>query len=482
MTVLAIDQGTSGTKAVVVDAAGTPSAVCEEPLRPAYLGGGAVEQDPRALLDSVLVAGRRALETSGRRVEAVALANQGETVLAWDPATGDPLTPAIVWQDRRAESVCAGLADAAGLVAARTGLTLDAYFTAPKLAWLRRTLTTQGVVTTTDTWLLHHLTGAFVTDVTTASRSLLLDVDQRTWDPELTGLFGLDGERLPRVVGCDEVVGTTTAFGAEMPVTGVVVDQQAALLAQRCLDPGSAKCTYGTGAFLLANVGPTATRSTAGLATSVAWQVRGGADVADVAYCLDGQVFTAASAIRWLVDLGLVGSAADLDAVAAQDAGDVLCVPALAGLGAPWWRADAQGALTGLTLSTGRGEVVLAVLQGIAAQVATLAGSVAADLRRPLTRLRVDGGLTRSRVLMQAQADLLGVPVDVYPSPHATGLGAAALARVGLDPGLALVDAVDAWTPAHTYEPRWTPDRAAAHLTRWNAAVATAPARSGGTS
>jgi glycerol kinase len=479
VTVLAIDQGTSGTKAVVVDGAGTPSAVCEQPLRPAYLDGGVVEQDPRALLDSVLTAGRRAVEESGAGVEAVALANQGETVLAWDPATGEPLTSAIVWQDRRAESVCADLAGSADLVAARTGLTLDPYFTAPKLAWLRRHVTGEGVVTTTDTWLLHRLAGAFVTDVTTASRSLLLDVDRRRWDPELVALFGLDGERLPRVVGCDEVVGTTTAFGGEVPVTGIVVDQQAALVAQRCLEAGSVKCTYGTGAFLLANVGATAARSTAGLATSVAWQVRDGTADGDVAYCLDGQVFTAASAVRWLVDLGLVGSAADLDAVAAPDAGDVLFVPALAGLGAPWWRADARGTLTGLTLSTGRGEVVLALLQGIAAQVAMLARSVAGDLGRPLTRLRVDGGLTRSRVLMQAQADLLGVPVDVYPSPHATGLGAAALARVGLDRSLLLADAVGGWTPAHTYEPRWTADRTASHLERWNAAVATGTGRNG---
>lgn len=470
MHVLAIDQGTSGTKAAVVGPDGAAAVVVEVPLRPDHLGGGAVEQDPRALLASVLDAGRDAVARAGVRVGAVALANQGETVLAWDPATGEPLTPAIVWQDGRAASVCADLAGHADLVAARTGLTLDPYFTAPKLAWLRRTLTREGVATTTDTWLLHHLTGAFVTDVTTASRSLLLDVDRRVWDHELVAVFGLDGERLPAVVGNDEVVGTTTAFGGDLPVTGVV-DQQAALLAQRCLDPGDAKCTYGTGAFLLANAGPAAARSTAGLSTSVAWQVRD-----EVAYCLDGQAFTAASAVRWLVDLGLLRSAADLDAAAADDAGDVLCVPALAGLGAPWWRPDARATLTGMTLGTGRGEVVLAVVQGIAAQVAAVARAAAVDLGAPPARLRVDGGLTRSAVLLQAQADLLGVPVEVYPSPHATALGAAALARAALAPGTPLADVVPAWTPVRTVEPRWSADRAADFLERWTACAATGPA------
>jgi glycerol kinase len=465
--VLAVDQGTSGTKAAVVDDAGRAVAVVEVPLRPAYLEGGAVEQDPAALLDSVLVAGRRALDEAGIPVAAVALANQGETVLAWDPATGAPLTPAIVWQDGRAASVCADLAAHADAVAARTGLTLDPYFTAPKLAWVRRTLTREGVVTTTDTWLLHHLTGAFVTDVTTASRSLLLDVDRRTWDDELVALFGLGGERLPDLVANDEVVGTTTAFGPALPVVGVV-DQQAALLAQRCLEPGSAKCTYGTGAFLLANAGPAAPRSTSGLATSVAWQVRD-----EVAYCLDGQVFTAASAVRWLVDVGLVGSAAELDAVAAADAGDVLCVPALAGLGAPWWRPDARATLAGMGLSTGRGELVLAVLQGVAAQVALMARGVAADLAAPPARLQVDGGLTRSSVLLQAQADLLGVPVVVYPSPHATALGAAALARAALAPGTPLADVVPRWQPVRTVEPRWDAGRAQEFLERWSACAAT---------
>jgi glycerol kinase len=466
MSILAIDQGTSSTKAVVVDADGTVAAIAEVAVRPTYLPGGGVEQDPAQLLDSVLTAGRRAVEEAGRPIEAVALANQGETVLAWDPRSGRPLSAAVVWQDRRSEPICRELADHAEKVAARTGLVLDPYFSAPKMAWLRREVTDEGVVTTTDTWLVHRLTGAFVTDVATASRSLLLDLDAVGWSLELAALFGLDGEPLPRLVACDEVVGTTTAFGRDVPVAGLVVDQQAALLAQACLEPGTAKCTYGTGAFLLANTGARAVRSTAGLTTSVAWRVAG-----RTRYCVDGQVYTAASAIRWITELGLLGATADLDAAAAESADGVLFVPGLAGLAAPWWRPDATAAFTGMTLGTGPGQLVRAVVDGIAAQVADLVAVVEHDLGIRLHRLRVDGGLTRSRALLQAQADLLQAPIELYPSPHATPLGAAILARAALEPGHDLGLLAGRWTPAATVEPRWPAHRAAEYLDRWRAAV-----------
>jgi glycerol kinase len=345
---------------------------------------------------------------------------------------------------------------AAELVAERTGLVLDPYFSAPKMRWVREHLTTDGVVTTTDAWLVHQLCGAFVTDASTASRSLLTDLDAVSWDPELLEMFGLGDEELPTFVASDEVVGTTTAFGTPLPVTGLVVDQQAALLAESCLEPGTAKCTFGTGAFLLAQLGGRAARSTQGLTTSVAWTLRG-----DTAYCVDGQVYTAASAVRWAIDLGLLSSADELDLVA-QGAGEssdgVLCVPALAGLAAPWWDA--------------RGHLVRALLEGIAAQVAALADLVGTDLGQPLTRLRVDGGLTRSAVLMQAQADLAQVPVDVYPSAHATPLGAAACAQLALRPDATVQEVVGTWTPQRTYEPQWSADRAAEHLARWHRATA----------
>ena len=302
---------------------------------------------------------------------------------------------------------------------------LDPYFSAPKMRWIREEWTTDGTVTTTDSWLVHRLCGAFVTDASTASRSLVLDLDGLAWDSELLELFGLAGEELPRIVACDEVVGTTTVFGGEVPVAGLIVDQQAALLAQSCFDPGTAKCTFGTGAFLLANVGERAVRSTSGLTTSVAWKLGGATP-----YCIDGQVYTAASAVRWLEDLGVIGGAAELDQVAAEDAEGVLCVPTFAGAAAPWWRSDATASLSGLTLASGRGQVVRAVLEGIASQVAGLMRSVEADLGRPMSVLRVDGGLTRSRALMQAQADLAQTPIELYPGAHATALGAAARRRL----------------------------------------------------
>jgi len=463
---LALDQGTSGTKAIVVDEVGAVRALAEVPLHPRYLDGGGVEQDPEALLDSVLTAGRQAVAEADVAVSGVALANQGETVLAWDRETGRPLSQAVVWQDRRAESVCSARAEHAERVAALTGLVLDPYFSAPKLRWLRDHVTTDGVVTTTDTWLVHHLCGAFVTDVSTASRSLLLDVDEGAWSGELLDVFGLGAEALPDVVACDEVVGETGLFGGSVPVAGLIVDQQAALLAERCLEAGTAKCTFGTGAFLLAQLGSRAVRSSARLTTSVAWRLRD-----HTSYCVDGQVYTAASAVRWAIELGLVPSADRLDTVAAPASEGVLCVPALAGLAAPWWDPQATASFTGMSLSHGPGHLVRALLEGIAAQVATLTALVGDDLGSPLTRLRVDGGLTRSRALVQAQADLSQLPVEVYPSAHATPLGAAACARLALDPALSVDDAVAAWEPEEVFEPAWSADRAADHLARWRSAA-----------
>ncbi len=464
--VLAIDQGTSGTKAIVVDQDDGLLAAVEVPVRPAYLPGGRVEQDPEQLLESVLEAGRQALTAAGRPVGIVSLANQGETVLAWDPLSGKPLSTAIGWQDGRAADICAQLVEHRETVARRTGLVLDPYFSAPKMTWIRRNLTAAGVVTTSDSWLVHRLTGEFVTDVSTASRSLLLDVDRVRWDSALLDLFDLSDEALPRLVDCDEIVGTTSAFGPELAVGGLIVDQQAALLAQRCWDLGAAKCTFGTGAFLLANTGRTAPRSTSGLTTSVAWRIGGGVD-----YCVDGQVFTVASAVRWLTDIGLISAADRIDSVVPADADGVLCVPALAGLAAPWWRPDATATFTGITLSSTAGHLVLAVLQGIAAQVAALTSSIAGDLGGPLTTLRVDGGLTRSAALMQSVADLTQLPVEVYPSQHATALGAAALGRLCGQPGLPIAQAVLDWAPSLTYQPRWTPDRAAEFRQSWQRAA-----------
>ncbi|MGJ6123137.1 FGGY family carbohydrate kinase [Mycolicibacterium sp. Y3] len=466
MTVLAIDQGTSGTKAIVVDPTDGVCGVAEIPVHPRYLDGGGVEQDPAELLASVLSAGRAAVADAGRPIDAVSLANQGETVLAWDPGTGRPLTPAIVWQDRRAEALCAGLSERRETLAARTGLVLDPYFSAPKMAWLRRNMETAGVVTTSDTWLLHQLTGEFVTDATTASRSLLTELGGDGWSSDLMEIFGLSGEAMPRIAGNDEIIGMTSTFGAEMPVGGIVVDQQAALLAEECLEAGTAKCTFGTGAFLLANTGTVPVFSGTGLTSSVAWRVAG-----QDTFCVDGQVYTAASAVRWLASLGIISGAADLDPVAAADNGGVLCVPALAGLAAPWWQSSATATFSGMTLATERGHLVLALLEGIAAQIGELVSAIGPQTT--LTRLRADGGLTQSKVLMQACADILQVPVDVYPSPHATALGAAALAELSLHPDRGVRGVIPRWSASATFEPAWGPDRATEFRSRWRTLAAT---------
>lgn len=467
--VLAVDQGTSGTKALVVcperGVIGSGSA----PVSPRYGPGGSVEVDPSRLLASVVDAGRQALADAGEPVVAVGLANQGETVLAWDPVSGEPLTEAVVWQDRRSEALCAGLGPHAEELRQITGLPLDPYFAAPKMAWIRRELTREGVVTTSDTWLVHRLTGEFVTDAATAGRTMLLGLDDAAWSPRALEIFRLSGERLPDVVDSAGPVGLTTAFGTGIPLTGLLVDQQAALLAQSVTESGTAKCTYGTGAFLLAQTGDRPLRSTNGLVGCVAWRLGG-----RTSYCLDGQVYTAASAVRWLADLKVVSGPSDLDTVGASvpDNGGVTFVPALAGLAAPWWRGDVRGAVTGLGLETGPGHLVRALCEGIAAQVVSLTDAVATDLGSPLTALRVDGGLTRSALLMQTQADLLQLPVEVSTLPDVTALGAAAVARLGVDPRLAPEQAVPAWKPSAVYEPGISADETAERLGIFRAEVA----------
>jgi glycerol kinase len=474
VNVLALDQGTSATKALLVGPGGEVLGRGEVPVRTRSVGADGVEADPEDLYESVVAAGAKALAAAGAPAHAVALANQGETVLAWDRATGTPLSPAIVWQDRRSASVCSRLADRAAELSAISGLPLDPYFAAPKMTWLRENLCADGVVTTTDTWLLARLGGEYVTDAATASRTMLLDLDAVTWSETACAAFGLSADALPAVVDCAGFAGSTTAFGRELPITGIAVDQQAALLAEGCLAAGDAKCTYGTGAFLLVTTGSVATRSGAGLSASVAWRLGGSAT-----YCLDGQVYTAGSAVRWLAGIGVLDGPASLDAVGetVPDAGGVLFVPALAGLGAPHWAPGARGVLSGLHLGTSRGHLARAVAEGIAASVALLVSAAVADVGRPLTFLRADGGLTRSRLLVQAQADLLQVPVLVYRSADATALGVAALARLGAGDVHSAAEAVGPAEVESRVEPAITADEAAERIAAFRSALPLALAR-----
>ena len=468
MNILAVDQGTSATKALVVAPGRGVIAEAEIPVHPEAVGDGGVEQDPEELWTSVVEAGRLAVDRSGEPVGAVGLANQGETVLAWDPDSKRPLSTALSWQDRRAAGVCKRLEGQADELTRVTGLPLDPYFAAPKITWLREQVTADGVACTTDAWLVARLTGAMVTDAATASRTLLLDLDRVDWSPEACRAFGVDPATLPTVTGCAEPVGETSAFGPPVPLAGLAVDQQAALFAEACLAAGEAKCTYGTGAFLLATVGEAPRRSSAGLVGCVAWRLGD-----RTTYCLDGQVYTVGAAVGWLQQVGLVGGPEDLDGLGGQvgSPGGVAFVPGLAGLGAPFWRPAAKGSFVGLSLGTSRAHLVRAVVEGIAAQVAWLAKAAGDDLGRPLQRLRVDGGLTRSAVLMQVQADLLQAPVEVYPSPNATALGVAALARLGAGDATDPAVVTGGWSPAATYEPRVGAAEAADRLERWRRAA-----------
>ncbi len=469
VNVLAIDQGTSATKALVVSERNEVLSEVEVPVHPRPTPDGGVEQDPEELWRSVLEAGARAIERAGVEVGAVGFDNQGETVLAWDRRSTEPRSTAISWQDARAVEVCRRLAGRAEELRAITGLPLDPYFSAPKIAWLRDHVTTEGVATTTDAWLLARLCGAYVTDPSTASRTMLLDLDGCRWSAEACAAFDIDPRSLPEIAPNAGVVGWTSAFGGRLPVSGIAVDQQAALFAQGCHGAGEGKCTYGTGAFLQVNVGEETPRSRSGLLTCVAWVLDGAPS-----RLLEGQVYTVGAAVTWLREVGLIARASDLDDLGGtvEDSGGVTFVPGLAGMAAPFWRREARGAFTGLSLSTTRAHLVRAVVEGVAAAVSWLAKGAADDLGTPLRRLRVDGGLTRSRVLMQTQADLLGAPVDVYPSPNATALGSAALARLGMGAASSPAEAIGDWTPAATFEPRASAESAERRLGRWRAAAA----------
>lgn len=467
--VLAIDQGTSATKAVVVDAEGNIHGVAQVPVHVVADTSGGVEIDPDELLQSVIVAGNQALASCGNPpLSAVGLANQGETIVAWSRRTGIAQHNAIVWQDRRSVDVCRNIGDFAIEVERITGMKVDPYFVAPKIAWLAPRLkdaAADTVITTSDVWLLHQLCGSFSTDVSTASRTLLTDLDALQWSDRCAEIFGIDISHLPEIHDNDAVLGTTKHFGGNVTVVGTCVDQQAALFAEGCYAVGEMKCTYGTGAFLLANAGKTARRSNSGLTPGAAWRIAG-----ETSWCLDGQVYTAGSAVSWLMEIGVLDSPKEIDQLCAtvSDNNGVTFVPALAGLAAPWWRPTATGRLVGLTMSTTKSHIVRATIVGIAAQIALIARAVAQDLDRSTQVLKVDGGLTQSATLLQFQADLAQCPVQPYPSPHATALGIAeislhAISALGRDDHLA-----SALLGPDPIEPRISSDEAESVVASWS--------------
>ncbi len=447
--ILALDQGTTSSRALLVDGGGRVVAVAQQAIAQSYPEPGWVEQDPLAMWRAQLDTAREVLAHGAHGaadVAAIGISNQRETTIVWERATGAPLAPAIVWQDRRTAAACRALRDAGHepFVARRTGLVLDPYFSATKLRWIlehvpdgpARARRGELAFGTVDSWLMWNLTGGrlHVTDATNASRTLLYDLHSGAWDDELLELFGVPRELLPAIVDTSAVVGETEPelFGEALPIGALCGDQQAALFGQGCDAPGQAKVTYGTGCFLLAHTGAAPVASRHGLLSTVALQRAAGRT-----FALEGSAFVGGAAVDWLRDgLGVVSSAAQSSELAARvGAGEGgVFVPALAGLGAPHWDPAARGAFFGLTLGATAAHLARAVLEGIAFQVADLVAATAADTGVELVELCADGGASASDVLLQFQADILGVPVVRAAEPESTALGAACLA--GLAVGL----------------------------------------------
>ncbi|RMH43049.1 MAG: glycerol kinase [Deltaproteobacteria bacterium] len=487
--VISIDQGTTGTTVLILDETLRVVARGYREFRQIYPQPGWVEHDPNDIWESVTGALADALgqaSLSRDAIAAIGITNQRETTLLWDRATGEPVRTAIVWQDRRTADLCADL-KAAGheqRVRATTGLVLDPYFSGTKLKWMLdqdadlRARAARGDLAfgTVDSYLVYRLTGgAHVTDVSNASRTLLFGLESLAWDDDMLALFDVPRAVLPEVRGSAEVYGHTRGVPGVpdgVPVSGMAGDQQAALFGQACVSPGDAKCTYGTGAFILMNTGGQPVASRHGLLTTVAWKV---AD--EVAYALEGSAFIAGAAVQWLRDgLGLIERAADIEALAASvpDSGGVVVVPAFAGLGAPHWRPDARGLITGLTRGTTAAHIARATLEGIALQNYDILQAMQQDSGRTLTSLKVDGGAAANDLLMQFQADVLGVRIARPEILETTALGAAFLAGIGAGVWRDAAQVAGVWRQQRAFEP--TPDRAAidAHLARWNAAVAKA--------
>lgn len=440
--IIAIDQGTTSTRATAFDARLRPLARSSRQLTVRFPQPGWVEQDAAEILSSVIDVSRDVIEATGgpAGVVAVGLDNQGETVVAWDAESGEPLAQAVVWQCRRSEPIVAELA-AAGhgeWVRDLTGLPLDPYFSAGKLAWLLRNVPAvraardHGTLRlgTVDAWLSWHLGGTSLTDPSTASRTQLFDLRRLRWAPRLTDLFEIPADALPTVVPTAGELGEWRHPAwpdHPLPLRSMVCDQQAALAGNGCFEPGRTKATYGTGVFVLASIGAEP-RAAEQLLTTIAWQIDGAAK-ATLGYALDGGVFTAGSLLGWLEQLGLFPPS-DTEALAnsVSDTAGVQILPALAGLGAPWWRPDARGVIAGLTGAATRAHIARAALDAIAHRVADIVEQVDAVAR--LDELRVDGGLTANRYLLQRQADLIGRPVAVSAQEEATILGTAGLAAM----------------------------------------------------
>ncbi len=483
---LAIDQGTTSSRAVVFSPEGEVICTAQREFEQIYPHPGWVEHDPDVIWATVRATAREALaaaEKAGWRAEAVGITNQRETTLIWDRSTGEAIHNAIVWQDRRTAETCAALQQAghAERVADRTGLVLDPYFSATKIAWIldhvdgARARAEAGELAfgTVDSWLVWKLTGGalHLTDATNASRTALYDISANRWDPDLLDLFDVPASLLPEVRDSAGDFGTAkkAVLGRELPICGVAGDQQSAAIGQVCLEPGEMKSTYGTGAFLLINTGDRPVRSKNKLLATIAYRIAG-----ETTYALEGSVLSAGATVQWLRDgLGLIAKASEIEALAisADPNSGVYLVPAFTGLGAPYWDAGARGALVGLTRGSGRAEIARAALDSSVHQTCDLLDAMAADGVEARS-LRVDGGMARNNAFLQRLADLTGIETVRPASVEATAWGAAFLAGLGCGVFASLEDGRKVWTADRNFAPGGDADRREADRKGWHEAVA----------
>ena len=443
--ILALDQGTSSSRAIVFDQDGNAVSVCQKEFTQHFPRPGWVEHDPMEIWASEYAVMTEAVATlglGGNDIAAIGITNQRETTIVWDAATGKPLCNAIVWQDRRTSDYCdslkaAGLSD---LIRSKTGLLIDAYFSGTKIRWIldnvpgAREKADRGELRfgTVDSWLVWNLTGGsvHVTDVTNASRTMLFNIHTLEWDKELLDILNIPESMMPQVRSCSEVYGLTSLLGGQVPIAGIAGDQQSALFGQMCTEPGSVKNTYGTGCFLLKNSGTTPIMSRNNLLTTIAWKIGD-----TVNYALEGSIFVAGSVVQWLRDgLGVIKASSEVNALATSvpDNGGVYFVPALTGLGAPYWDPYAKGTIVGITRGTTAGHIARAALEGIAFQTMDIVEAMQKDAGVSLKELKVDGGATKNHYMLQFQADILGAEVIRPQVTETTAMGAAYLAGLAV--------------------------------------------------
>jgi glycerol kinase len=483
---LAIDQGTTSTRAILFDHEARAVVVAQRELQQHYPARGWVEHDPEWIWNDVLEVTREALASSGLelgRIAGIGITNQRETVVVWDRATGEPIHRAIVWQDRRTADECLRLKGegAEPLVRKRTGLLLDPYFSATKIAWIldhvpgARARAERGELAcgTIDSFLLWRLTGGTVhaTDVTNAARTCLFDIREQCWDAELCRLFRVPESLLPEVHDNSRVFGLTApgVFGAQLPVAGMAGDQQAALFGQACFAPGMAKSTYGTGCFMLVNIGPRAVISQHRLLTTPAYRLAG-----ETCYALEGSIFIAGAAVKWLRDgLGVIADAAETDSLATRvpDSHGVYMVPAFVGLGAPHWDPDARAAIYGLTLDSTGAHLARAALEAVGYQTHDLIEAMSKDCGAPLTGIRVDGGMTANAWLCQFLADILNLPIERPRNLETTALGAAFFAGLATGVWESLAELAGIWKQRDCFTPHMALERRAELVDGWRAAL-----------